>query len=106
MVPMRLLSVGPRQPGPTGRPTRWASLSSAIVGHHDGVNVLGQPAVEHPTCLVHGLLGHGMSSLSHCGELLIGDVVHRGAGKRNQVARIAELLRVRIATRAGVAPAA
>src|ERR671931_2632254 len=58
-----------------------------VAGHHDGIHVFGQPAAEHPHACVHGLLDHRMSSLSHGGELLLGDVVNRAAGERNQVPR-------------------
>src|SRR6266567_2351370 len=58
-----------------------------VTGHHDGIDVLGQSAAEHPHACVHGLLDHRMSSLSYGGELLSGDVVHRDAGERNQVSR-------------------
>src|SRR6185437_11567973 len=55
--------------------------------HHDGRRVLVQSTAEHPHAFVHCLLDHRMSSLSHGGELLSGDVVHSAAGERNQVPR-------------------
>src|SRR5919204_489491 len=47
----------------------------------------GEPAAEHPHACVHGLPDDRMSSFSHGGHLVIGDVVHRAAGERNQIPR-------------------